>query len=73
LIVRAVRERRDEKRRASAARRPDWRLEAGDGPVATVESDRIVSRWEASEDLGKTWRKDFDLIFERRADVAPHT
>jgi hypothetical protein len=38
-----------------------------------VESDRIVSRWEASEDLGKTWRKDFDLIFERRADVAPHT
>jgi hypothetical protein len=34
--------------------------------IATVESDRIVSRSEASEDLGKTWRKDFDLIFERR-------
>jgi hypothetical protein len=34
--------------------------------IATVESDRIAGRWEASEDLGKTWRKDFDLIFERR-------
>jgi hypothetical protein len=33
--------------------------------IATVESDRLVGRWEASEDLGKTWRKDFDLIFSR--------
>jgi hypothetical protein len=33
--------------------------------IATVESDRIVGRWEASEDLGATWRKDFDLIFQR--------
>jgi hypothetical protein len=32
-----------------------------------VERDRIDGRWEASEDAGGTWRKDFDLIFERRA------
>ena len=34
--------------------------------IATVERDRINGRWEASEDAGITWRKDFDLIFERR-------
>ncbi len=34
--------------------------------VATVERDRIAGRWEASEDAGQTWRKDFDLTFERR-------
>ena len=34
--------------------------------IATVADDRIDSRWEASEDAGATWRKDFDLIFERR-------
>jgi hypothetical protein len=33
--------------------------------VADVEPDRIAGRWEASEDRGATWRKDFDLIFER--------
>lgn len=33
--------------------------------VADVETDRILGRWEASEDRGKTWRKDFDLTFER--------
>ena len=33
--------------------------------VATVEPDRILMQPEASEDEGKTWRKDFDLIFER--------
>lgn len=33
--------------------------------IATVETDRIMSRWEASEDGGATWRKDFDLLFER--------
>lgn len=33
--------------------------------VADVEKDRILGRWEASEDEGKTWRKDFDLTFER--------
>ena len=34
--------------------------------VATVEPDRIVASVDASEDEGTTWRKDFDLIFERR-------
>ena len=34
--------------------------------IATVGADRIDARWEASEDAGATWRKDFDLIFERR-------
>ena len=33
--------------------------------VADVEKDRILGRWEASEDGGRTWRKDFDLTFER--------
>jgi hypothetical protein len=33
--------------------------------IADVEKDRILGRWEASEDEGKTWRKDFDLTFER--------
>lgn len=33
--------------------------------VATVMGDRIHGRWDASEDAGVTWRKDFDLIFER--------
>jgi hypothetical protein len=32
----------------------------------TVSADRFVLRPEASEDGGTTWRKDFDLIFERR-------
>jgi hypothetical protein len=33
--------------------------------IADVEADRILGRWEASEDQGKTWRKDFDLTFAR--------
>ncbi len=33
--------------------------------VARVSADRIEGRWDASEDRGATWRKDFDLIFER--------
>jgi hypothetical protein len=33
--------------------------------VADVEKDRILGRWEASEDAGRTWRKDFALTFER--------
>jgi hypothetical protein len=33
--------------------------------IADVETDRILGRWEASEDQGKTWRKDFDLTYER--------
>ena len=38
--------------------------------IAAVETDRIVARWEASEDGGRTWRKDFDLIFRRRDEAA---
>lgn len=33
--------------------------------IADVDKDRILGRWEASDDQGKTWRKDFDLTFER--------
>lgn len=33
--------------------------------IAEVGPDRIAGRWEASEDRGATWRKDFDLIFDR--------
>jgi hypothetical protein len=33
--------------------------------IAEVGPDRIDGRWEASEDRGATWRKDFDLVFER--------
>ncbi|MFI5952590.1 hypothetical protein [Cryptosporangium sp. NPDC051539] len=33
--------------------------------LADVEKDRVLGRWEASEDEGETWRKDFDLTFER--------
>lgn len=33
--------------------------------IAEVGEDRIVGRWEASDDRGSTWRKDFDLLFER--------
>jgi hypothetical protein len=33
--------------------------------IADVEPDRIAGRWEASEDQGATWRKDFDLLYER--------
>ena len=33
--------------------------------IAEVTPGRIAGRWEASEDQGTTWRKDFDLIFER--------
>ncbi len=34
--------------------------------VATVTPDRVEGHWDASEDGGVTWRKDFDLIFERK-------
>ena len=33
--------------------------------VADVGPDRIAGRWEASEDRGASWRKDYDLIFDR--------
>jgi hypothetical protein len=49
----------------------EWLMERADPDfhqrfVGTVSADRIDARTEASEDEGKTWRKDFDLIFERR-------
>ncbi|HEX2143302.1 MAG TPA: hypothetical protein VHG10_02220 [Glycomyces sp.] len=33
--------------------------------IADVELGRILGRWEASEDEGQTWRKDFDYTFMR--------
>lgn len=33
--------------------------------VGRVDGDRMVGQADASEDHGATWRKDFDLIFER--------
>lgn len=33
--------------------------------IADVETDRILARTEASEDAGKTWRKDFDITYVR--------
>ena len=49
----------------------EWRMTREDPDfhqrfIATVGPDRIVAHSDASEDAGKTWRKDFDLIFERR-------
>ena len=37
--------------------------------VATVGPHRVDGRWDASEDEGTTWRKDFDLVFERTAEA----
>ncbi len=31
-----------------------------------VTGDRVEGRWEASEDEGRTWRTDFDLLSTRR-------
>lgn len=33
--------------------------------IATVTPARIDGHWDASDDAGASWRKDFDLIFER--------
>ena len=33
--------------------------------VGERQGDRIVGHWDASEDGGRSWRKDFDLVFER--------
>ena len=33
--------------------------------VAEVAGDRILGRWEASDDQGSTWRTDFDLVLGR--------
>ena len=50
----------------------DWILHREDPDfhqrfVARVSADRIQGRWEASDDEGATWRKDFELTFERAA------
>ncbi len=47
-----------------------WRLERAAPDfhqrfIGDVEKNRISGRWEASEDQGETWRKDFDLTFDR--------
>jgi hypothetical protein len=33
--------------------------------IADVGGNRILGRWEASDDQGATWRKDYDLTYER--------
>jgi hypothetical protein len=35
--------------------------------VARVEGDRILGHWDASDDGGATWRKDFDITFDRES------
>ncbi len=35
--------------------------------VGQRRDGRIVGRWDASEDGGRSWRKDFDVVFERPA------
>jgi hypothetical protein len=49
----------------------EWSIERADPDfhqrfVGTVTPDRIDARFDASEDAGATWRKDFDLIFTRK-------
>ncbi len=33
--------------------------------TAQVNGDTIAAAWEASEDKGNTWRKDYDLVFTK--------
>ena len=33
--------------------------------VSRLDGGRIIGHWDGSEDEGQTWRKDFDLVFER--------
>jgi hypothetical protein len=35
--------------------------------VGERRDGRIVGRWDASDDGGRSWRKDFDVVFERPA------
>jgi hypothetical protein len=49
---------------------PTWTMSRADPDFhqrlsGRVEGDRIVGRTEASEDAGVTWRKDFDMVFQR--------
>ena len=41
--------------------------------IASVDRDRIAGRWEASEDAGSTWRKDFDLHLRAAGDLPDRT
>jgi hypothetical protein len=48
----------------------DWTLAREDPDfhqrfIGEIGPDRIAGRWEASDDQGKTWRKDFDLAYDR--------
>jgi hypothetical protein len=48
----------------------NWSMRRADpdmhqGFVGTVTADRIEWRVDASDDEGESWRKDFDLVFER--------
>ena len=48
----------------------DWTMSRTDPDfhqrlAGRVEGDRILGQADASEDRGTTWRKDFDLLFER--------
>lgn len=47
----------------------EWRMVREDPDfhqrfIGSVTQDRVDGRWEASDDQGATWRKDFDLTFE---------
>ncbi len=47
-----------------------WRMQRQDTDFhqrfeATVTPDRIAGHWDASDDGGATWRKDFDVVFDR--------
>ena len=33
--------------------------------LARAEGNRMIGQTDASDDQGATWRKDFDLVFER--------
>lgn len=39
--------------------------------TAEVSGGSIAGSWEASEDEGRTWRKDFDLLFEKTSGQSP--
>lgn len=52
----------------------EWRMLREDSDfhqrfISTVTPDRIEGHWDASDDEGVTWRKDFDLIFDRANDA----
>ena len=48
----------------------DWAFRRADPDMhqtftGCVEGNRLIARTDASDDQGATWRKDFDLVFER--------